>query len=166
MRRLFAPLALLLVLAGAFAWWWYQPERVVARRIASLFDAAEVEAESNNITRSTRGNAIEGFLAPNVAIRGPEEMDEYVEGPQSRSSITANYTFAAKNCRQISFEALEVEEVTVSGETARAKARVDAIVELTNGDRPADGILHLDMEWRKTDGDWVLSSVGWKETPR
>jgi hypothetical protein len=166
MRRLLAPLALLLVLAGAFAWWWNRPERVVARRIAGLFEAAAVEPDAGNITRSTRGNAIEGFLAPNVAIGGPEGVEEYVDGPQSRSSLTSNYTLAAKNCRQISFQDLEVEEVSISGETAQAKAQVDAIVELTNSERPADGILHLDMDWAKIEGKWVLSSVVWKETSR
>lgn len=166
MRRLFVPLLVLLVLAGSFGWWWYQPERVVARRIVSLFEAAEVEDTASDLSRTTRGSAIEGFLAPNVTIRGTEETEEYLDGPQSRDSLVANYTLAAKNCRRISFEPPEVDEVTVTGETAHAKARVDAIVELNNNERPADGILHLDMEWKKIDGKWVLSSVSWTETGR
>lgn len=166
MRRLLIPFALLLLLAGGFGWWWYQPERVVARRIVSLFEAAEVEDTTSEISRATRGTAIEGFLAPNVTIRGTEETQEYLDGPQSRDSIVANYTVAAKNCRRISFEPAEVDEVTVSGDTAQAKARVDAIVEISNNERPADGILHLDMEWKKIDGKWVLSSVSWTETSR
>jgi hypothetical protein len=166
MRRLFAPLVLLLVLAGGFGWWWYQPERVVARRIVALFEAAEVEDTASDLSRTTRGSAIEGFLAPNVSIRGTEETEEYLDGPQSRDSLVANYTLAAKNTRRISFEPAEVDEVTVTGETAQAKARVDTIVELSNGDRPADGILHMEMEWKKIDGKWLLSSVSWKETGR
>jgi hypothetical protein len=166
MRRLLVPLLILLVLAGGFGWWWYQPERVVGRRIVSLFEAAEVEDTASEISRTTRGGAIEGFLAPNVTILGTEETQEYLDGPQSRDSLVANYTIAAKNCRRISFETPEIDEVIVTGETAQAKARVDTIVEVSNNERPADGILHLDMEWKKIDGKWVLSSVGWKETGR
>ena len=166
MRRLLVPFIILLVLAGGFRWWWYQPERVIARRIVALFDAAKVEDTASEISRATRGSAIEDFLAPNVRINGPEETQEYVDGPQSRDSIVANYTVAAKNCRRISFEKPEIDEVTVSGETAQAKARVDAIVEISNNERPADGILHLDMEWKEIEGEWVLSSVSWKETGR
>ena len=166
MRRLLVPVLLLLVLAGGFRWWWYQPERVISRRIVALFDAAKVEDTASEISRATRGGAIEGFLAPNVTILGPEETQEYIEGPQSRDSIVANYTVAAKNCRRISFEKPEIDEVTVSGETAQAKARVDAIVEISNNERPADGILHLDMQWKEIEGEWVLSSVSWKETGR
>ena len=167
MRRLFIPFALiLLLLAGGFGWWWYQPERVVARRIVALFDAAKVEDTASEISRTTRGGAIEGFLAPNVTIRGTEETQEYLDGPQSRDSLVANYTVAAKNCRRISFEKPEIDEVTVTGDTAQAKARVDTIVEIGNNERPADGILNLDMEWKKIDGKWLLSSVGWQETGR
>jgi len=166
MRRLLVPLLLLLVLAGGFGWWWYQPERVVARRIVSLFEAAEVEDTASEISRTTRGSAIEGFLAPNVTIRGTEETQEYIDGPQSRDSLVANYTIVAKNCRRISFEPAEVDEVIITGDTAQTKARVDAIVEASSGQRPADGILNLDMEWKKIDGKWLLSSVGWQETGR
>jgi len=167
MRRLLVPLLLVLVLLGGFGWWWYQPERVIARRIVALFDAAKVEDTTSEISRTTRGGAIQGFLAPNVTIRGgTEETQEYLDGPQSRDSIVANYTMAAKNCRRISFETPEVDEVTVTGDTAQAKARVDAIVEISNNQRPADGILNLDMEWKKIDGTWVLSSIAWKETAR
>ncbi|MCW1923948.1 hypothetical protein OKA05_15380 [Luteolibacter arcticus] len=166
MRRLLVPLLLLLVLAGGFGWWWYQPERVVARRITSLFEAAEVEDTASEISRSTRGSSLEKFLAPNVVIRGTEEIEEYVDGPQSRDSLVTNYTMAARGSRRISFEPAEVDEVIVTGDSATAKARVDAIIELTNGNRPADGVLHLDMEWKKIDGEWVLSSVAWKETGR
>ena len=166
MRRLLVPLLLLLVLAAGFGWWWNQPERVVARRIISLFDTAKVEDTDSDISRTTRGSAIEGYLAPNVTVHGTEETNEYVEGPQSRDSLVANYTMAARSARRISFEKPEIDEVTVTGETAQALARVDTIVELNNAERPADGILHLDMEWKKIDGKWVLSSVSWKETGR
>ena len=166
MRRLLVPILVLLVLAGGFGWWWYQPERVIARRIASLFEAAEVEETASEISRTTRGSAIEGFLAPNVTIRGTEETQEYLDGPQSRDSLVASYAIAAKNCRRISFEPAEVDEVIITGDTAQAKARVDAIVEISNSQRPADGILNLDMEWKKIDGKWLLSSVSWQETGR
>lgn len=166
MRRLLLPLVLFLVLAGSFGWWWYQPERVIARRITSLLESAAVEETTSDIARTTRGSAIEGYLAPNVTIHGTDETNEYVEGPQSRDSLVASYTAAARGSRRISFEAPVVEELTLSGDVARAKVSVDTIIELQNGERPVDGMLRLDMEWKKIEKQWVLSSVSGKETAR
>lgn len=166
MRRYLVPAVILLLLLGLFGWWWNRPERVVARRIAALFDAATVEADAGNLARATRGNSIEGFLAPNVAIDGPEEFREYTRGSQSRSGIVANYTFISNHARRISFEELDVESVELESDLARAQVRVDAIVEARDGSRPADGILKLAMEWTKIDGAWRLSSVHWREVSR
>lgn len=166
MRRLFVPFAVILLLAGGFGWWWSRPERVVARRVVSLFEAAEVESTANDISRSTRGSAIEGFLAPNLSFEGPEGPTEEIDGPQSRDSIVAMYTALARYCRSISTETPEIDGVTVTGDTAQVKARLDAVIELPSNERPVDGIQHLDLKWDMIDGKWLLSSAKWKETGR
>jgi hypothetical protein len=166
MRRLLAPLLVLLVVLAGFGWWWTRPERVVARRVADLFEAANVPADSGNITRSTRGTALEPFLADTITFEGPKGPTDEVEGPQRREDIITMYTALAKFCRSASVEDLTVESVEVSGDEALVRATVDAVIELQNEERPVDGIQHLDMTWLKQEGKWRLSRAKWNETGR
>lgn len=166
MRRLVFPLLLVLALGAGFAAWWFQPEKVLARRVAGLFEAATVEADAGNLTRSTRGNALEGFLAPNVSLEGPDEAAGDYNGPQSRSTLVSLYSYAAKECRRISLEEPEIDRIDIRGDEAAVTARVDAVVELPGGRRPADGLQHFAMTWREIDGKWRLESVRWHETAR
>lgn len=166
MRRYLIPLSLLFLLGGAFGWWWYQPERVLARRVAGLFDAANVATDDGNITRSTRGNAIEPYLAPNLTFEGPDGATDEIDGLQSRSSVVSLYSYLAKACRRISIKAPEIDRIAITGEEAVVEARIDAVIELANERSPVDGIQHLTMTWRKIDGKWVLASSRWKETGR
>jgi hypothetical protein len=166
MRRFLPPLLLVLALGAGFAAWWLQPERVVARRVAGLFQAATVEADAGNLTRGTRGNALEGLLAPRVLIEGPEDATADYNGPQSRSTLVSLYGYAAKECRRISFEKPVIDRIELHGDQAAVSARVDAVVELPGGRRPADGIQHLTMDWREIDGTWRLGSIRWHESAR
>lgn len=166
MRRLLPPLLLVLSLGAGFAAWWLQPERVLARRVAGLFQAASVEADAGNLTRGTRGNALEGFLAPRITLAGPDEAAGEYNGPQSRSTLVSLYAYAAKECRRISFEQPVIDRIELQGDHAAVTARVDALVELPDGRRPADGMQHFTMEWREIDGKWRISSLRWHETSR
>ena len=165
-RRLLLPLTLVLLLGGSFGWWWYQPEKVVARRVAGLFAAANVASDDGNLTRGTRGNAIEGFLAPNMTFDGPDGETDEIEGPQSRSSVVSLFSHLARACRRISIQPPEIDRIAINGEEAEVDARIDAVIELANERSPVDGIQHLSMTWRKIDGKWVLAATRWHETAR
>lgn len=166
MRRLLARLALLLALAGGFGLWWFQPEKVLARRVAGLFAAATVEADSGNLTRATRGDAIGAFLAPALTIEGPDDASGEFNGSQSRSTLVSLYGYAARECRRISLAKPVIDAIDLDGDQAAVTARVDAVVELPDQRRPADGIQHFAMDWRRIDGKWQLSSIRWHEAPR
>lgn len=166
MRRLLVPLLIILVLGGAFFWWWTRPERVVARRTADLFEAANVPADAGNITRSTRGTAIEGFLAPRITFEGPDGPTDEVEGPQPRDRVATMYAALAKFCRSATIQDLQIESVTVNGEEAQVIATADAVIDLPNDERPVDGIQNFDLTWRKIEGKWLMEKAKWSESPR
>lgn len=166
MRRLTLPLLVVILAAGVFAWWTNQPEKVVARRVTGLFEAATVEADAGNVTRGTRGNAIEGFLAPNITFEGPEGATDEIAGPQSRDFVVSTYTALAKYCRLVSLKKPEFGNITINGDEATVEAKVDALIELPNEERPVDGIQHLSMKWRKIEGKWRLAAAQWHETGR
>lgn len=166
MRRYLLPLVLLLVAGGGFGWWWYQPEKVLARRVAGLFSAANVSTGEGNLARSTRGNAIEPFLAPNITFDGPDGPTDEVDGPQSRSSVVTLFSALARYCRKIEIEAPEIDRIAITGDEAAVEARVKAVIDLPDNQRPVDGIQHLAMTWKKIDGTWQLATVRWHETAR
>ncbi len=76
LRRLLVPILLVLLAFGVYMWWRNQPERVVARRVESLFEAANVPADMSNIGRGTCGSAIEPYLAKNITFEGPDGPTE------------------------------------------------------------------------------------------
>ena len=166
MRRLLVTITAFLVLAGAFAWWWSRPERVVSRRVAGLFDSAEVGADAGNVTRSTRGTAIEGYLAPRITFEGPEGPTEEVEGSRRREDIVTMYGALARFSHEISLRDLDIQSVTVSGDQADVTATLDAVIALPNEERPVDGIQNLSLSWRKIDGKWLLERAKWSESGR
>ncbi len=166
MRRFLVPIIALLVLLGAFAWWWSRPERVVSRRVAGLFEAANVEADAGNITRSTRGSALEPYLAETILFDGPGGATDEVEGPRKREDVVAMYTGLAKFCRSATVQDLVIESVEVTGDEALVKATVDAVIDLPSDERPVDGIQVLDMTWVKEEGVWRMSRAKWNETAR
>lgn len=166
MRRLLVPLLVILTLSGVFFWWWTRPEKVVARRTAALFEAANVPADSGDLARSTRGPALEGFLAPKISFEGPEGATDEIGGAQSRDSIVAMYSGLAKYCRSATIQDLQIESVTVSGDEAQVIAKADAIIDLPNDERPVDGIQNFDLTWKKIDGKWLMAKAKWSESPR
>ena len=165
-RRRLILIALLLVLGGILGTWWNQPERVIARRVAGLFSAANVAAEDGNFTRGTRGNAIEPFLAPNLTFESPDSQTDEIDGLRSRSSVVSLYNSLAQYCRRVSIKPPEIDRITLAGDEATVEARIDAVIELRGGRSPVDGIQHLEMTWRKIDGKWCLAFTRWHETAR
>ncbi|TAE73031.1 MAG: hypothetical protein EAZ84_13575 [Verrucomicrobia bacterium] len=166
MRRPLILALLLIALGSAFAAWWLQPEKIIARRFAKLCASATVTPDSSSLTRSTRGMAIEDFLAPTLTLLGPESSDPEFYGTQSRDTITSLYSYLAKESRRISLEKPTIHEINVTQNHARATASVDAILELPDGRRPSDGIQHLTMTWRKIEKHWRLETLRWHEEAR
>lgn len=166
LSRLRIPILLVLLAFGVFMWWWNRPERVVARRVAGLFEAANVPADMGNIGRGTRGGALEPFLAKSITFEGPDGPTEQIDGPQPKDYIMGAYSQVATACRSASVQDVQVEDVTVNGEEADVTATVDAVIEMPDGTKPVDGIEHLEMKWLKQDGKWVLSRAKWRETGR
>ncbi len=166
LRRLLVPILALLVAFGAFMWWWNRPERVVARRVAGLFEATNVPADLSNIGRQTRGGALEPYLAKSVTFDGPEGPTEQLEGSQPKDYIMGAFSQVAIACRSASVQDVKVEDVTVNGEEADVTATIDAVIEMPDGTKPVDGIEHLEMKWLKQEGKWVLSRAKWRESGR
>lgn len=162
MKRLVPPVAASLAALALFLWWWSRPERVVARQVNGLFEAAEVRAETGSILRGTRAQAVEKYLAPNVRLRGSVEESR---GTFSRSSLSSMYGALARYAKRITIGKPEIDSIVVDGTRATVEARIDAIVEADNR-RPLDGIQHVTMIWTKGEEGWQLSEASWTESGR
>lgn len=163
--RKFLPPLIVLILAGLFLNWWFQPENVLKRRVASLFDTAEVPVSMNELSRSSRGPNLTEYLSENVEIGAPDNIDERLRDSYHHDDLAGIYSAVARSCRQISLEEPEFESVEIDGTTARVRLRVDVIVELSSR-RPVDGIQIMDMTWEKPENHWKLSTITWTETGR
>lgn len=162
MKRLFPIVAVLVGALAVFFWWWSRPERVVARRVVSLFETAEVRAGTGSIIRGTRAQSVEKFLAPNIRLRGSVQE---AQGNYSRSSLSSIYGALARYAKRIEIGKPDIESLVVDGDRATVEATIDAIVEVEER-RPLDGIQHVTMVWTKGDDGWQLSEASWTESGR
>lgn len=165
MQRKFLPLALVLLVAGLFLWWWMLPANVLKRRVASLLETAEVPPGMSDIARGARGPNLARYLDRKVRIVRPDDLRDEIPEAMERDTIAAYYSAGARSCSRIEFEQPEFDEILVKGDEAHVKFRVDAVAEFPSR-RPADGIQVVETSWRKVDGDWLMTEVKWQETGR
>ncbi|MFC7337214.1 hypothetical protein ACFQY0_08495 [Haloferula chungangensis] len=164
MKKFLPPLAVL-ILAGLFLGWWFQPENVLKRRIASLFDTAEVPITMSELSRSSRGPNVAEYLSERIDVGAPDQVDSRLRDSYHHDDLAGIYSAVARRCSQISIEAPTFESIEIDGNTARVRLRVDIIVEFSDR-RPVDGIQVMDMTWEKPENHWQLSSISWTETGR
>lgn len=162
MNRLIPIIAGLVVTLAMLLWWWSRPERVVARRVVSLFEAVEVHEGTGSIIRGTRAQSVEKFLAPNIRLQGSVEE---AQGNFSRSTLSSIYGSLARYAKRIEIGKPEIGSLVVDGDRATVEATIDAVVEVEDR-RPLDGVQHVTMVWTKSDAGWQLSEASWTESGR
>lgn len=164
MKRVFSLLGLILTL-GAMGIWWFSPEQTLKRRVSSMLETAEVPPSMIDAGRKARGTHLAKYLAKQISVNPPEGFDSPVSDLVNRDTASALYSGAAAYCKEITFTDLKFDQIFQAGDQATVRFNVDAIVALPSR-RPVDGILHVETEWKKTDGDWLLQRFSWTESPR
>lgn len=163
MKRIAIP-AVVLAIVG-LAIWWFSPTQVLKRRTAAFIDTANVPSNMSDIGRGARGKNLSDYMADRVRVDSPEDLAEELGREFSRDRAAALYTVVARYCREISITDLIFESVTHDGDHAVVRFSADTIVDLPNR-RPVDGIVTVESRWQKTEGDWLLESFEWSESPR
>ncbi len=152
-----------LVLLAATAllgfWLWTvffpSPEKAVLKKISGLATTATLRADDGNLTRAAKAANLTGFFAtdaqivfnvpdlPNRTLAGREEIHEAALGG-----------FA--NTRVLNVKFLDA---SVRLGPDRQTADVDCTAEVNAGDRKDFGVQELHFQFKKTDGDWLITLV-------
>lgn len=163
MRRLIIPVAVLVL--GILAFWWFSPTQVLKRHTSGFIETANVPPRMSDIGRSARGRNLEKYFAPVIRVDSPEDLAEEVGSEFTRERAVILYSSVARYCREISIAAPSFESVEIDGDLATVLFTADALVDLPNR-RPVDGLIRVESEWRKVDGDWLLEAFRWSESGR
>lgn len=163
MKRL-APILIVLVLVLAAAFWWFSPQQVVKRRTATLLRTVTLEPGTGKASRQMGVYSLNALLAKEVTLENPS-IDE-ANGTFDREELGSAFSWICEQARQTKFELLSTQSITVEGNTADIRLRINALAELANS-RPADGEYDVRFRWIRDEQEgWRLSRAEWKETGR
>ncbi len=152
-------LLLLAAVAGLGFWLWTiffpSPEKVVLKKMSSLAAAATFRAADSNLIRAAKAARLAGLFAtdaqiiinvpdlPNRTLTGREEIQE-----------TALGGFANVPVLNVRFL-----DVNVHIGADRQTADVDCTGEVNAGDHKDFDVQELHFQFKKVDGDWLISRV-------
>jgi hypothetical protein len=156
MKR-FTPLLILLLLAGAFAFWWFSPAQMVKRRTASLLDTLTLETGTGG--RRLAVYSLNALLADEVELDVPAIPE--ANGTFARADLESAFTWLCGQAKQTRFEPLGFLSVTADGDRAAVEVSLDAMVELP-GRRPLDGRYSVTFHWCHGDDGWRLCRATWQ----
>ena len=150
-------------MVGMFCWWYYQPERVVKRRVMALISTLSVPADSGRTARLMKGGQIADFLASEVEFDTPFEE---VSGNVERDDISSGFQFVAEKATSIVIEPEEEMSVKVSGDRAEVRLALRAEAKIGTWIKPVDGKYTVELYWQKADDGWRITQSRWqKATP-
>lgn len=159
MKRSAIPLVIL-VLLGAFAFWWFSPVQVVKRRSKALLETLTLEPGGGKGGRQLAAYTLNGLLADEVELTAPSI--EEANGTFPRTEMESAFSWLCKHAKQTRFDLEDVHSVTVEGDRAEIGFSLSALVELSDY-RPVDGRYEVTYKWRREKDGWRLASAKWIE---
>ncbi len=159
MKRAAFPL-IILVLLGAFAFWWYSPVQVVKRRSGKLLDTLSLDAGGGKGRCQLATYSLNSLLASEVVLETPSISE--ANGTFERSEMESAFTWLCQQAKQSRFELEKFHSVKVAGDHADVVLSLNALVELPRY-RPADGRYEVTFQWQREKDGWRLTRAEWLE---
>lgn len=159
MKRLVLPL-LVLILLGAFAFWWYSPVQVVKRRTAKLLDTLTLESGTGKGGRQLATYSLNSLLASEVELESPSISE--ANGTFQRSEMESAFTWLCQQAKETRFDMETLHSVRIDGDRADVSLTLDGLVELPRY-RPADGRYDVNFQWQLEKDGWRLTRAEWVE---
>ena len=159
MKRLALP-AIVLVLLGALAFWWFSPVQVVKRRTKTLLETLTLEAGSGKAGRQLATYSLNALLASEVELEAPSIQE--ANGTFERSEMESAFSWLCGRAKQTRFELEEFHSVRVESDRADVALSLSALVELPSH-RPADGRFEVTLRWQEEKDGWRLTGARWIE---
>lgn len=162
MKKIILYAGICCVLLGVFAWWHYQPKRVVHRRVLALISTLEVTSESGRTARLMKANRLSGYFTNEVLFDTPFPE---VSGAMPRNDLSSGYAFVAENASSIIIKPEDEIEVIVKEKRATVRFHVHAEASIGRWIKPVNGRYLVEMDWEKTSEGWQINKSRWQEEP-
>ncbi len=158
MKRLI-PIFIVLVLFAGFCVWWFSPIQVVKRRSRDLCRILTLEEGTPATSRNIGAFQLDRLLQPQVELEIPALTE--ANGSFERAQISSSFSWLCSNAKETKAKLGEIESVTVNGDHAEVRAKVDALLNISIA-QPVNGHGDAIFTWKKTDDGWRLEKLSWK----
>jgi hypothetical protein len=145
------------VLAGLGFWLWMilfpGPQKIVLKKVAGLAAAASINANDGNLTRATKVSSLIGYFSADAEIvcDVPELGTHTFEGRDEIRQAAAGGFTQLSSLKVQFFDAAARVAPDQQSAVATCTARV------APGDSKDFGIQELRFQFKKIDGDWLIT---------
>ena len=157
MKRLAALVAAILIFAGSCVWW-FSPTQVVKRRTRDLCQILTLETGTAPASRNVGAFQLDRLLQPQLELVVPSLPE--ANGSFERNEVTSAFSWLCNNAKETKMKLREIESVTINGDHAEVRAKVDALVNVSIA-HPINGPGNAIFTWIKSDDGWRLERLSW-----
>lgn len=156
MKRLLAYIAVAALTLGLFAWWYYQPERVLARHLDDLLETVAFSPSTTRTSRVVKSASLEKFFDSQVELTTPHDE---ATGNFSPEDIRHGYSYLSENAREISIKRDAKIQTKIDGDHATQEFEADVKIDISRWLKGPSGRSHITLHWRKTEAGWRIHSA-------
>lgn len=160
MKPLFRFAAIALLLLGLFAWWFYQPKRILERKLDQLISTLSIAPHSTRSSRLIKSSSIGHYFDQQVEICSPIEQ---INGNFSPEDLNSGFSLLAENAQEISIQRAKKINIIIKGNHATMEFDADAKVSVRQWFQSLNGRYAVMMHWRKNEQGWKIHSTDWQE---
>ena len=150
-------LVLVAAAAGLGFWLWTvlfpSPEKIVLKKISSLAATATVSAGDGNLTRAAKVSNLIGYFSADAEI----SYDVPDAGARTLTGRDEIREAAAAGFTQLSSIKVQFFDAAAQVSPDKQSAVVTCTARVSTGDRKDFGIQELRFQFKKIDGDWLIT---------
>jgi hypothetical protein len=150
---------LLAGVCGLGVWLWTVlfpgPEKIVLKKVSSLATTATIDASDNNLTRAGKALKLSEFFSTDaeIVINIPEARDQTISGREEIKE-RALAGFASLSSLKVQFF-----DATATVAPDKQAAEVGCTARVSAGNSKDFGVQELRFQFRKMDGEWLVTRV-------
>jgi hypothetical protein len=162
MKKRITFLAVAVLSLSLFAWWYYQPERVLERKLDKLFETVAFDSSTTRTGRVVKGSSLDNFFDTQVELTSP--LDQ-ANGNFSPEDIRSAYAYLSENASEISIKRDHPLLTGIEGDHATQQCEADINIAINRWLDGPNGRYQLTLHWRKTDKGWKIHSMDANRMP-
>lgn len=162
MKRLAIYISIAVVSLSLYLWWYYQPERVLTRKLHGLVESLNFAPDSSRSARLMKSSSVTSYFADPVEITSPFEE---ATGSFTLSDLDSGYSYLAQSAREILIEPDDAIEIDLQNDHATLVFDAHVKVAINSFVKAVNGRYRITTHWKKTENGWQVHSSDWKEIP-